>query len=242
MGAAALLASIPLSFPFCALSEIHRGLFSKRNERMSPSSPTHFRFSYYLKTVYDSSSCDVLWHLLYGPLLLTSIYIYPIRYSIPVIRLAGRSDLHPLWRCLLDSFDCSRYSSPRLTPKSNLKSSSKRLKFVAGRVLDRDDRVIAKAQDFPIDRVGGDDLSTFPIKHARLRTHKCSIIICASLIATYGWILRARVVKRPFRNDWSSQLTRLAHSSTSRPPIFDRILQPGSLQCKSPVRVQETRN
>lgn len=102
--------------------------------------------------------------------------------------------------------------------------------------------MIAKAQGIPIDRVGGDDLSTFPIEHARLRTHKYSVIICASLIATYGWILRAQVVKRPFRNDWSSQLTRLAHSITSRPPILDRILQPGSLHCKSPVRVQETRS
>ncbi len=137
---------------------------------------------------------------------------------------------------------CSRYSSPRLTPKSNLESDSKKLKFVAGRVLDRDYRLIAKAQGLAIDRVCGDDLSTFPIEHAWLRTHKYSIIICASLIATYGWILRARVVERPFRTDWSSQLTRLAHSSTSCTPILDRILQPSSLHCKSPVRVQETRN
>lgn len=146
----------------------------------------------------------MLWHLLYGPLLLTSIHINPIRCSISLIRLAGRSDLHPFWRCLLDSFDSSWSSSLCLIHRSNLKDSSSKLNLVAGRILDQDYRVIAKAKGILIDRVGGDDLSTFPIEHARLRTHKYSVIICASLIATYGWILRAQVVKRPFRNDWSS--------------------------------------
>lgn len=174
----------------------------------------------------------MLWYLLHGPLLLTSIHIYPICNNIPLERLAIRSDLHPLWRCLLNSFDCSRYFSPHLTPKSNLKNSSRKLNFVAGRVLDRDYRVTAQAQGFPIDRVGGDDLSTFPIEHARLRTHKYSIIICASLIAAYGWTLHARVVKRPFRSGWSSRLTRLAYGSTSCTPILNRILQSGSLHCK----------
>ena len=122
-------------------------------------------------------------------------------------------------------------------PSHEIEVKLEKLNFVIGRILDRDYRVVAKAQGFPIDRVRGDDLSTFPIEHARLRTHKYSIIICASLIATYGWILRARLVKRPFRRDCSSQLTTLEYSSTSSLPNPDWIFQPGPLHCETSICV-----
>ncbi|KAI0132590.1 putative MFS transporter [Xylariales sp. AK1849] len=64
--------------------------------------------------------------------------------------------------------------------------------FVAGIIIDRDYRVTAKAQGITIDRVRGDDLTAFPIERARLRTHKYFVIICASLIAAYGWVLQVK--------------------------------------------------
>lgn len=67
--------------------------------------------------------------------------------------------------------------------------------FLAGRVLDSDYRKIAKIQRFEIDRYHGDDLSTFPIEHARLRTSKYFIAACAPLIAGYGWALWAKTVR-----------------------------------------------
>lgn len=64
----------------------------------------------------------------------------------------------------------------------------------AGKTLNRDYRKVAEAHGLHIDAVRGDNLLTFPVEHARFRTHKYSIIVCASLIAAYGWILRNRVV------------------------------------------------
>lgn len=47
-----------------------------------------------------------------------------------------------------------------------------------------------------IDRLRGDDHSTFPIEHARLRTSKFAIVLCAPLIAVYGWVLQLKTVCR----------------------------------------------
>jgi hypothetical protein len=58
-----------------------------------------------------------------------------------------------------------------------------------------------------IDRLGGDDLAAFPIEHARLRTHKYAIAICAPLIAVYGWVLQLKTV-------WNWSLL---------PPPFSRV-------------------
>lgn len=140
----------------------------------------------------------MLWHILHSSHLLTSIHIYTVRYGVPLVRLEGRANIHSLWRCLLDSFDSSWYFLRCLISRSNSRSGSGKLICVAGKILDRDYRVIAKAQGFSIDRVGGDDLANFPIEHARLRTHKYSIIICAALLATYGWILHFEVVNSTF--------------------------------------------
>ncbi|ROV96974.1 hypothetical protein VSDG_04160 [Cytospora chrysosperma] len=63
---------------------------------------------------------------------------------------------------------------------------------ISGRVVNRDYRITAKANGMVIDRLGGDDLSAFPIEHARLRTHKYAIAICAPLIAVYGWVLQLK--------------------------------------------------
>lgn len=63
-----------------------------------------------------------------------------------------------------------------------------------GRVVNRDYRITAQANGMVIDRLRGDDLSVFPIEHARLRTSKFAIAICAPLIAVYGWVLQLKTV------------------------------------------------
>ena len=110
-----------------------------------------------------------------------------------------------------------------------------KLKSPPGKNLDRDYRVTAQAQGLTINRVCGDDLLTFPIERARLRTHKYSIIICACLIATYGWVLHAQVVIVTCSASYMQELTKLAYSSPSSPSVFNRILQPSSLYSKKLV-------
>lgn len=129
---------------------------------------------------------------------------------------------------------------PYLIPRFLLNIGFIKLKADVGKIIDRDYRITAKAQGFTIDRVGGDDLTTFPIEHARLRTHKYSIFLCASLIAAYGWVLQAQVVMVFFPNDDESrQLTGLAYSSSSSSSILYWILQPSSLHGKSSVGISE---
>lgn len=69
------------------------------------------------------------------------------------------------------------------------------LKFLTGKVVNRDYRVTAKAQGLIIDRLRGDDLKAFPIEHARLRTHKYAVAVCAPLIIAYGWALQSETVR-----------------------------------------------
>lgn len=84
-------------------------------------------------------------------------------------------------------FTCS--SSP-----SQYSHKVKLLNNHAGRVVNRDYQVAAKVNRVVIDRLRGDDLSEFPIEHARLRTSKFAIAICAPLIAVYGWVLQLKTV------------------------------------------------
>ncbi|KAK9799958.1 putative Major facilitator superfamily (MFS) profile domain-containing protein [Seiridium cardinale] len=58
--------------------------------------------------------------------------------------------------------------------------------------MDRDYRKTAREQNIEIDRHGGDNLSTFPIEHARLRTSKYLLAACAPLIAVYGWMIQIK--------------------------------------------------
>ncbi|KUI67641.1 Quinidine resistance protein 2 [Cytospora mali] len=62
----------------------------------------------------------------------------------------------------------------------------------AGEVVNRDYQITAKRNGMVIDRLRGDDISAFPIEHARLRTLKYAIAICAPLVATYGWVLQVK--------------------------------------------------
>ncbi|KAF9893521.1 hypothetical protein FE257_010833 [Aspergillus nanangensis] len=64
--------------------------------------------------------------------------------------------------------------------------------YFAGRVLDFDYQKTAKARGLSIDKHAGDDLSQFPIEHARLRTSRLFLVACGPLIVGYGWALQYR--------------------------------------------------
>lgn len=68
---------------------------------------------------------------------------------------------------------------------------------LAGRLLDRDYAATAREEGMSVDRVRGDDLTSFPVEKARLRNSKFSVILCSALIIGYGWALHARTVNRP---------------------------------------------
>lgn len=66
--------------------------------------------------------------------------------------------------------------------------------FATGRLLDRNFRKTAAELGLPAARNKADNLSTFPIEEARLRTVVPLVSISACLIIAYGWQLQARVV------------------------------------------------
>ena len=59
----------------------------------------------------------------------------------------------------------------------------------------RDYRAVAKMYDFPVDRVKGDDLFTFRIERARLRSSWYFLGITIVYVAGYGWALSYQVVR-----------------------------------------------
>ncbi|KAK3941411.1 MFS general substrate transporter [Diplogelasinospora grovesii] len=63
---------------------------------------------------------------------------------------------------------------------------------LAGRLLDYDYQRTARSLGMAIDRRRVDGLATFPIEHARLRTCKYFIVLCAPLIVGYGWALQVK--------------------------------------------------
>lgn len=66
--------------------------------------------------------------------------------------------------------------------------------FATGKLLDRNFRKTAAEVGVPVTRNKADDLSSFPIEKARLRTIVPLVSLSACLIVAYGWQLRAGVV------------------------------------------------
>ncbi|KAL8643679.1 MAG: hypothetical protein Q9226_008192 [Calogaya cf. arnoldii] len=60
---------------------------------------------------------------------------------------------------------------------------------VARRILDRNYRITAKSHNLPVDKVRGDNLLTFPVKKARLRSASLPTVIAAVTFMGYGWSL-----------------------------------------------------
>ena len=70
--------------------------------------------------------------------------------------------------------------------------------------MDRDYRAVAKIFDFPVDHVKADDLSTFRIERACLRSSWYFLGITIVCVAGYGWALSYQVVRNPFSLTTSS--------------------------------------
>lgn len=60
--------------------------------------------------------------------------------------------------------------------------------------MDYNYRTTAKSINFKIDKVVGDDLSSFPIERARSRVAYYLIGMCTGLLLGYGWMLDASTV------------------------------------------------
>lgn len=69
-----------------------------------------------------------------------------------------------------------------------------RLKNTLGKILDRDYKVTARTNGFPVDKHRGDDLTHFPIEEARLKSIFVFLPIACCAIVVYGWCLHYQVV------------------------------------------------
>ena len=61
--------------------------------------------------------------------------------------------------------------------------------------MNRDYRTVAKKFKFEIEEIRGDDLSTFPLEQARLRSIFYMIVIAVAAVTGYGWALQAQTVR-----------------------------------------------
>ena len=73
-----------------------------------------------------------------------------------------------------------------------------------GKVLDRDYRVTAESRGLPVDKARGDDLHTFPIEVARLRTVFWYVFLAVFVSIGYGWALETDV-EDPILRDPATQ-------------------------------------
>lgn len=62
-----------------------------------------------------------------------------------------------------------------------------------GKVIDYDYRTTAKSLGITINKVSGDDLATFPIEKARIRSIWYFIAVSISSTVIYGWVVDAQV-------------------------------------------------
>src|SRR5262249_22315842 len=105
-----------------------------------------------------------------------------------------RRVLYPIWGCLRDCFQIDRYI---LIPWIERFSEVIALVLIlpTGSILGYDYRRTARALGYAVDHKRVDDLSDFPIEHARLRTCKWSLVLCAPILAGYGWALQTKTVR-----------------------------------------------
>lgn len=63
-----------------------------------------------------------------------------------------------------------------------------------GKIMDRDYHTVARAHNFPVDRVNGDDLTRFRIERARLRSSWYFLVLTVVSTGGYGWTLAYKTV------------------------------------------------
>ena len=65
--------------------------------------------------------------------------------------------------------------------------------FIAGRLMDKNYAHVAKKAGFSIDRIRGDDVTGFPIEHARSRWSISIIGVSMCFVVGYGWVVERHV-------------------------------------------------
>lgn len=101
----------------------------------------------------------------------------------------------------------------------------------SGKLIDRDYRITAELHGLPIDRLRGDDLLTFPIEKARLRSVFAPLVVAIGTVIAFGWAVERDTVS--FRCKHGIVTDRLVASrSASGYPIHFRPLFTDLLQCK----------
>ncbi|KAK3315092.1 major facilitator superfamily domain-containing protein [Apodospora peruviana] len=66
--------------------------------------------------------------------------------------------------------------------------------FIAGRLMDVNYKHVVRKAGLSIDRVRGDDISKFPVEHARSRGSILIIIVFMCAVIGYGWVVEQRDV------------------------------------------------
>ena len=83
----------------------------------------------------------------------------------------------------------------------------------AGKIIDRDYRTTAAAAGITIDRAKGDNVATFPIERARLRSIWYFIGISTTCTIGYGWTLQSQTVGvAQHSNNYDFKVTDAYHS------------------------------
>ncbi|KAI4196207.1 MAG: hypothetical protein LQ350_006700 [Teloschistes chrysophthalmus] len=106
--------------------------------------------------------------------------------------------------------------------------------FLIGKVMNHDYKKTAAAVGFTVDKTKGDDLATFPIEKARLRSIWYFVSVSTACTIGYGWTLQARTVRTicpcmVIDTDHSRE----ASGGTPDPPIHLRSRCHRNLQRKS---------
>ncbi|KAL2069215.1 hypothetical protein VTL71DRAFT_15553 [Oculimacula yallundae] len=65
--------------------------------------------------------------------------------------------------------------------------------IASGKLIDRDYRLTAELHGFAVDRVRGEDLRTFPIEKARLRSVFAPLILAVGTVIAFGWAVDRQV-------------------------------------------------
>lgn len=75
-----------------------------------------------------------------------------------------------------------------LSPQGSTRTNT----MVTGKVLDWDYQVTARKMGFAIKKVSGDDVATFPIERARIRSLWYAVVLSIASTAALGWAIETR--------------------------------------------------
>lgn len=106
--------------------------------------------------------------------------------------------------------------------------------FMSGKLIDRDYRIVAGKHGLPIDKVGGDDISRFPIEEARLRSIFVPIFLAMFSMIGYGWAVLYHAVSASVQHVSLKRVESMVIASfySYGSPILDWTRHSNMFQCK----------